>query len=181
MKKRLLRLFMMTTLMTSLFTGCASGSGTSTDSGTANNVVTEETTVGTPTDVFENTEIQVFIAASLAGAMEEVQVLYNEEQPNVKISYNADSSGTLLTQVQEGYACDIFFSAAPKQMNTLEEGNYLVEGTRVNLLNNQVVLITPKDSGTEVTGFEDMYKAENMALADGSVPVGRYTRTILMN
>lgn len=132
-------------------------------------------------DTFQATEIQVFIAASLSGAMEEIKTLYNEIQPNVTITYNADSSGTLLTQVQEGYECDIFFSAAPTQLNTLEDEGYLVSGTRKDLLKNQVVLIAPKGSKTLVTGFEDMAKASSMALAGGSVPVGNYTRKILMN
>ena len=61
----------------------------------------------------EETEIQVFIAASLNKVMTELAELYNEKHPNVKIVYNADSSGTLMTQIQEGYECDIFFSAFP--------------------------------------------------------------------
>lgn len=67
----------------------------------------------------EETEIQVFIAASLKNVMDELATQYNEEHPNVKITYNADSSGTLLTQIEEGYECDIFFSAAQKQMTSL--------------------------------------------------------------
>ena len=129
----------------------------------------------------EKTEIQVFIAASLNTVMTEIAQKYNEEHPEVEIVYNADSSGTLMTQIQEGYACDIFFSAAQKQMNTLEEDGFLVEGTRADVVNNQVVVITLKDSGTKVTGLETLGDAESIALADGSVPVGRYTRTALMN
>lgn len=129
----------------------------------------------------EKTEIQVFIAASLNTVMTEIAEKYNEEHPDVEIVYNADSSGTLMTQIQEGYACDIFFSAAQKQMNTLEEEGLLVEGTRANVVNNQVVVITLKDSGTAVTGLENLGDAASIALADGSVPVGRYTRTALMN
>ena len=129
----------------------------------------------------EKTEIQVFIAASLNTVMTEIAEKYQEEHPDVEIVYNADSSGTLLTQIQEGYACDIFFSAAQKQMNTLEEDGLLVEGTRANVVNNQVVVVTLKDSGTAVTGLEDIGNARSIALADGSVPAGRYTRVALMN
>ena len=99
----------------------------------------------------------------------------------VKITYNADSSGTLLTQIEEGYECDIFFSAAQKQMDQLEEDGLMMEGTRANVVNNQVVVITLKDSRTKVTGLENLGGAENIALAGGSVPVGRYTRQALMN
>lgn len=127
----------------------------------------------------EETEIQVFIAASLNNAFEELAQMYGERYPNVKITLNADSSGTLLSQIEEGYECDIFFSAAAKQMNQLEEDGLAVEGTRVNLLRNEVVLITWKGSGTAVTGLGNLSEASSMALADGSVPAGNYTRKAL--
>ena len=73
---------------------------------------------------------------------------YQQEHPNVKITFHADSSGTLLTQIQEGYECDLFFSAAQKQMDTLEKDGFVVEGTRKDVVNNQVVVLTRKDSGT---------------------------------
>ena len=113
--------------------------------------------------------------------MEELISNYQEDHPEVKITINADSSGTLLTQIEEGYECDIFFSAAQKQMNTLEEDGLILEGTRANVLNNQVVLVTLKDSGTKVTGLENLQDAGSIALAGGSVPVGKYTRVALMN
>lgn len=129
----------------------------------------------------EETEIQVFIAASLNAVMTELAEKYNEEHPEVKITYNADSSGTLLTQIQEGYECDIFFSAASKQMDQLEAAGLMEEGTRADVLNNQVVVVTLKDSGTKVTGLEDIDRAESFALAGGSVPAGKYTRQALVN
>ena len=129
----------------------------------------------------EKTEIQVFIAASLNTVMTELAEMYNEEHPEVTITYNPDSSGTLLTQIQEGYECDIFFSAAQKQVDDLEADGLMVEGTRANVVNNQVVVVTLKDSGTAVTGLEDIGKAESIALAGGSVPVGRYTRQAMVN
>lgn len=129
----------------------------------------------------EETEIQVFIAASLNTVMTELAKMYNETHPNVKVTFNADSSGTLLTQIQEGYECDIFFSAAQKQMDQLEADGLMVEGTRANVVNNQVVVIALKDTETEVKGLETLSKAESIALAGGSVPVGRYTRQALVN
>lgn len=129
----------------------------------------------------EETEIQVFIAASLNTVMTELAEKYSEEHPEVKITYNADSSGTLLTQIQEGYECDIFFSAASKQMDQLEAAGLMEEGTRADVLNNQVVVVTLKDSGTKVTGLEDIDRAESFALAGGSVPAGKYTRQALVN
>lgn len=129
----------------------------------------------------EQTEIQVFIAVSLDTVMEDLIGRYQKEHPQVEITVNADSSGTLLTQIEEGYECDIFFSAAQKQMNTLEEDGLILDGKRANVLNNQVVLITLRDSGTKVTGLENLQDAGSIALAGGSVPVGKYTRVALVN
>ena len=146
--------------------------------------VVTEAPVATPEPTvapLEAAEVQLFIAASLEGAFKEIIPLYNATQPNVKITYNADSSGTLLTQVQEGFACDVFFSAAVSQIKTLEEEGYMIAGSRVDLLANKLVLITLKGSGTAVTGFADLAKAKSIALADGSVPAGKYTRQLLTN
>ena len=129
----------------------------------------------------EETEIQVFIAASLHTVMEELAERYQQEHPNVKITFHADSSGTLLTQIQEGYECDLFFSAAQKQMDTLEKDGFVVEGTRKDVVNNQVVVLTRKDSGTSVTGLSTLGKAKSIAMAGGSVPVGKYTREALVS
>lgn len=129
----------------------------------------------------ETTEIQVFIAASLNTVMTELAGKYQKEHPEVKITLNADSSGTLLTQIESGYECDIFFSAAQKQMNQLEEDGLVVEGSRHDVVNNQVVVLTLKGSGTKVTGLSDLEKASSIALAGGSVPAGRYTRQALIN
>ena len=109
----------------------------------------------------EKTEIQVFIAASLNTVMQDLAKQYNEQHPEVTITFNADSSGKLLTQIEEGYACDVFFSASQKQMNTLdEEDKLVVEGTRKNVVNNQVCVITTKDSGTKVTGLQKQKKID---------------------
>lgn len=129
----------------------------------------------------DKTQIQVFIAASLNTAMTDLAAKYNENHPDVEIVYNADSSGKLMEQIENGFACDIFFSAATKQMDQLETDGLLVDGSRKNVVNNQVVVVTRKDSGTAVTGLADIGKASTIAMADGSVPVGKYTRQALVN
>lgn len=129
----------------------------------------------------DKTQIQVFIAASLNTAMTDLAAKYNENHPDVEIVYNADSSGKLMEQIENGFACDIFFSAATKQMDQLETDGLLVDGSRKNVVNNQVVVVTRKDSGTAVTGLADIGKASSIAMADGSVPVGKYTRQAMVN
>ena len=143
---------------------------------------TEDKKTETKADKEEDVELQVFIAASLNTAMTDIAERYEKEHPNVKIVYNADSSGTLLTQIEEGYECDLFFSAAQKQMDQLQDEDGLaVDGTRHNVVNNQVCVVTWKGSGTEVTGLSDIGKAKSIAFADGSVPVGKYTRQAMVN
>ena len=105
--------------------------------------------------------------------------MYNETQPNVTISINSGSSGKLMQEIEEvaGHGVDIFFSAGKSQVTQLDEiDGLVVDGTTVNLLQNELCLVTGKDSGTAVTGWEDLSNASNMALCDGSVPVGKYSR-----
>ena len=126
-------------------------------------------------------EVYALIAASLSNSMEEIQKDFNELYPNVTIYYSADSSGTLQAQIEEGARCDLFFSAADKQMDALTEEKLTKEDTVKDLLENKVVLIRPKDGETKVTGFENITDAENMALAGEDVPVGQYSREIFSN
>ena len=129
----------------------------------------------------ETTTVNVFAAASLGAVMADLEAAYEEANPGVDIVVNADSSGALLTQIQEGAPCDIFFSAAQKQMDELESAGMVTEGTRTNVVNNQLVVVTQPDSETAVTGLADIAKAKSIALADGSVPVGKYTRQAMIN
>ena len=186
MKKKLLALLLALSMVFAL-AACSSNGGTASDQPSD---AVSETPAQEPSDApsdesgtaaLDAAEIQVFIAASLENAFKDLIALYNETQPNVTVTYNADSSGTLLTQIEEGYECDIFFSAATKQMKSLEEDGLVMDGTRVDLLRNEVVLITWKGSGTKVTGIENIADAASIALADGSVPVGKYTRVALQN
>lgn len=178
MKKKILSAMLAGAMVLSM-AGCSgSPDSRSKDTGTSENASAGD---GSNDTEAEKTEIQVFIAASLNTVMTELAEMYNAEHPEIKITYNPDSSGTLLTQIEEGYECDIFFSAAQKQMDDLEADGLMVEGTRANVVNNQVVVISLKDSGTKVTGLENLNEAESIALAGGSVPVGRYTRQALIN
>lgn len=179
MKKRIAAAMLTAGMVLSL-AGCA-GSDTAEESQSTEDEAVEKPEDSGDAEVLEETEIQVFIAASLNTVMTELADLYNETQPNVTITFNADSSGTLLTQIEEGYECDIFFSAAQKQMDQLEEDGLMQDGTRANVVNNQVVVVTRKDSGTKVTGLETLTDAESIALAGGSVPVGKYTREALIS
>ena len=174
MKKKAVAVFM-AAVMVVVLAGC--GGNNAKETGDRDKKASEES----KKDDADETEIQVFIAASLNTVMTEIAEKYNKNNPNVKITFNADSSGTLLAQIEEGYECDIFFSAAQKQMDQLDQDGLVKEGTRANVVNNQVVLVTRKDSGTKVTGLENLKDAQSIALAGGSVPVGKYTRQALVN
>lgn len=122
-------------------------------------------------------------AASMHGAFDVILEEYKKVQPNVTVSANYGSSGTLLSQIEEskGIGHDIFFSAGKKQVQILDEVDHLVvEGSTVELLGNALVLATYKGSETKVTGWDDLQNATSMALCDGTVPVGQYTRKLLV-
>lgn len=152
-------------LMFCLTVACLTGCGSSKETEAAGEAVT----------------IQVFIAASLSNVMEEIAANYANTAPEVTIVYNAGSSGKLQTQIEEGGACDIFFSAATKQMDALAEGGYVKEADVAELLENRVQLIKPAGGETTVTGFENIMDAANLALAADTVPVGQYAREIFEN
>lgn len=141
----------------------------------------------------EKEEIIVFAAASMTETLNQVKDVYEKEN-NVTITYNFDSSGTLKTQIQEGADCDLFISAGQKQMNQLDlssdkeinkEGLDFVAGdTRLNLLENKVVLVVPEGNPKGIESFDDLAArlAEGSiltAMGNSDVPVGQYTQKIL--
>lgn len=129
----------------------------------------------------EKTQITIFAAKSLSTVVDELATEYQTDHSNVEILANYDGSGTLMEQIKEGAACDIFFSAAEKQMDELEAEDLVVEATRKNVVNNQVCVVTYKGSNTKVTGLRNLKDASSIAMADGSVPVGKYTRQAMVN
>lgn len=144
---------------------------------------TKEETTSAEEIKAENTKdasaINVFAAASLKGAMEEIIAEYNKANPDVKIALNADSSGKLQTQIEEGFACDIFFSAGKKQMEKLKEGGFIKEGTDVDLLHNKLCIVAPKGSETKVTSIANIKDAKSISIGESSVPAGSYAREAL--
>ena len=142
----------------------------------------------------EPIELIVFAAASMTETMNQIAELYKAVAPNVTIIYNFDSSGTLKTQIQEGADCDIFISAAPKQMNQLdsscdEEKNpdrldFVLQGTRINLLEYKVALAVPEGNPKNIQSYDDLAAGLKdgsvmLAMGNSDVPVGQYTQKIL--
>ena len=147
----------------------------------------------TETDA-EPVELTVFAAASLTETLNQIAEDYKAVAPNVTLTFNFDSSGTLKTQIQEGAVCDVFLSAGQKQMDQLDktadasvntEGlDFVAEGTRVNLLENKVALCVAEGSDASIASFDDLAKALEgtdilMAMGNSDVPVGQYTQQIL--
>ena len=184
MKKAFVILLAATMMLT---TACASG--TKETKAETKAETTAETTAET-----EEVEVVVFAAASMTETLTEIAELYKEVQPNVSLIFNFDSSGTLKTQIEEGATCDLFISAGQKQMNQIDiqadaeintDGlNFVEEGTRIDLLENKVVLAVPDDNPKNIQTFDDMVEGLTsgsilLAMGNGDVPVGQYTQKIL--
>lgn len=121
--------------------------------------------------------INVAAAASLTDVLKEINNLYTRGKPNINITPNFASSGTLQVQIENGAPVDVFISAAAAQMDNLQKKNMLLNDTRQNLLNNKIVLIVPIDSTLGITSFNDMTfdKVKKVAVGDPkSVPAGTY-------
>lgn len=142
----------------------------------------------------EDVEVVVFAAASMTETLTEIGEMYKKAAPNVTLTFNFDSSGTLKTQIEEGAECDLFISAGQKQMNQLdikadpkvnEDGlDFVEEGTRINLLENKVTLAVPDDNPKGIENFDDMIEGLKdgsilLAMGNSDVPVGQYTQKIL--
>lgn len=128
----------------------------------------------------ESIKLTISAAASLKDAAEELKELYAKQHQNVNITYNFGASGTLQKQIEEGAPADLFISAGKKQMDALEKEDLILKESRKNLLGNDLVLVTAKDS--KITGFEDLSKAEVQKISIGtpeSVPAGQYAKDAL--
>ncbi len=129
----------------------------------------------------EVVNLTVSVPASLQNAMKAIEPLYTKQTPNITITYNFGSSGSLQQQIQQGAPVDIFISAAPKQMNALESKGLLLEKTRHNLLENQIVLVSPQEQ-IDLANFQQLNSTQISKVAMGypeSVPAGEYAKEVL--
>ncbi len=168
--------------MTAGLTGCGSTStNTNADAGPAS-------------DSSEKTELVVFAAASMTETLNQIKTDYEAQHKDITLTYNFDSSGTLKTQIQEGATCDVFISAAQKQMDQLdaskdetanpEKLDFVDSDSRIDLLENKVALVVPDNNPKNIQSFDDLKsKLESgdvlMAMGNSDVPVGQYTQKIL--
>ena len=131
----------------------------------------------------EEITITVAAAASLKNCMDDKIIpMFEEKYTNVKVEATYDSSGKLQTQIEQGADIDIFMSAAMKQMNSLNEEGLIEANSIVELLENKLVLIIPAGSNKEIKTFEDILKADKIAIGDPeSVPAGQYAKELFEN
>lgn len=183
MKKNCFARFAAAALSLAMLAGCGGGASQSTDSSAADS------------NSANAVELTVFAAASMTETLNRIAEDYKTVDPNVTLTFNLASSGDLLTQIKEGADCDVFISAAPKQMNALDGSlkddtdknpdglDELLDGTRIDLLENKVTLAVPEGNPKGVQSFDDLagkLKSGDVLLAIGNsdVPVGQYTQKI---
>lgn len=153
-----------------------------------------DTTTSDDENESKEVSLTVFAAASMTEILTEIAEIYKEVAPEVTLVFNFDSSGTLKTQIEEGAACDVFISAAPKQMNELDSSvdselnpdglDFVLQGSRIDLLENKVALTVPEGNPKGIKSIDDLIaglKAGKVMFAMGNadVPVGQYTQKIL--
>jgi molybdate transport system substrate-binding protein len=152
------------------------------------------TNTNTNADASKKTELVVFAAASMTETLNQIKTDYEAQHKDITLTYNFDSSGTLKTQIQEGATCDVFISAAQKQMDQLdaskdntanpEQLDFINSDSRMDLLENKVVLVVPENNPKNINSFDDLKsKLESgdvlLAMGNSDVPVGQYTQKIL--
>lgn len=181
MKKALAALFALMMLASFTLVACGDSSTGASSSAPAASSSSAASSSASTADEHEDVTMMVAAAASLEYSFtDELIPMFQELYPWVTVEGSYDASGKLQTQIEEGLAADVFMSAAMKQMTALEEGGFIDPASVVELLENEIVLITGTDTETTVTSFEDIDNAATIALGDPeSVPVGQYSEEAL--
>lgn len=184
MKKKLTALLLVGLLSGSMLAGCGGNASDDSSSSAPASAASEA----------DQVELVVFAAASMTETLTELSNAYMEENPNVNVVLNFDSSGTLKTQIQEGADCDVFISAGQLQMDQLDanadpsvntEGlDFVLEDSRFDILENKVALAVPDDNPKDINSYDDMKAGLEdgsilLAMGNSDVPVGQYTQKIL--
>ena len=183
--KKILSLILSLSLILAL-AACGGGNSGAAESSAQNSESPAETTPAQAEEV----EVVVFAAASMEATLTQIADLYKEVAPNVKLTFTFDSSGTLKTQIEEGAVCALFISAAQKQMNQLDSADttgtnegldFVLSDTRINFVENKVVLAVPDDNPKDIQSFSDLAtdKLSLLCLGNDDVPVGAYSLQIL--
>lgn len=184
MKKKLSALLLVGLLSGSMLAGCSGNASDDSSSSAPASAASEA----------DQVELVIFAAASMTETLTELSNAYMEENPNVDVVLNFDSSGTLKTQIQEGADCDVFISAGQLQMDQLDanadpsvniEGlDFVLEDSRFDILENKVALAVPDDNPKNINFYDDMKAGLEdgsilLAMGNSDVPVGQYTQKIL--
>ena len=140
------------------------------------------TSTGQDTAEPKNIEITVSAAASLTDALNDITTSFEEDHPNIKVTYNFGSSGTLQQQILQGAPADLFFSAAEDKFNELVSEGLIDEKNGIDLVGNQIVLITPKEGKNNIQSFQDLDKVQKISIGTPeTVPAGKYAKELLEN
>lgn len=193
MKKRIFAMLMAAVMAVGM-TACGGSGDAEVPNDTSKQDTETQATDSKESESEEEVELIVFAAASMTETLTEIAKQYKEAAPNVTLTFNFDSSGTLKTQIEEGAECDVFISAGQKQMNQLDITadasinvaglDFVEQDTRIDLLENKVTLVVPEGNPKNINSFDDMIAGLKdgsilLAMGNSDVPVGQYTQKIL--
>ena len=128
-------------------------------------------------------KVIVFAAASLNHVFPAMVKPFKAAYPkyrNVRFVFNFNGTDVLQTQLQNGAPCDLFAGANTTIPAALFTGGFL--NRPVNFCQNKLVVIVPKGNPAKLKSLVDLTNpGVEIAIGDATVPVGKYTRTVLTN
>jgi molybdate transport system substrate-binding protein len=131
----------------------------------------------------EESELFISAATSLSDVLHDIIDAFEASHPYIHTTINFGGSGTLSQQIQQGAPVDLFLSADELQMDLLADQGLIRTETRIDFVENRMVLIGEENSSLEIDSLEDLPKLDINNIAIGnpdSVPAGNYAREALL-
>jgi molybdate transport system substrate-binding protein len=129
----------------------------------------------------ERRELTVSAAASLTDAFIDIGRAFEEGNEGVTVTFNFGPSDGLATQINDGAPVDVFASASPAWMDSVEADGPGVSG-RADFARNKLAIIVPADNPAGIVDLDGLTgDGVQIVLAAEGVPAGDYAREVFAN